>query len=267
MDVRGSYCAFSVAALLNLVTPELTEKAADFIALCQTYEGGVGAAPGVEAHGGYTFCALAAMEILNSMHKFRVDDLLKWAVKQQMSFEGGFRGRTNKLVDGCYSFWLGGVFPLLDAQLNGTTSELASDVPIELYDRGALQEYLLVAGQPETKRGGMRDKPGKNPDYYHTCYCLSGLSTAQHRVTANTSRSSFGIGLSSLAWCTDDDNELVVGKSSNLLRATHPVHNIGIELVHHVMSYTYGIDAVRSVLKHVNGAGGGETTTIAEDDR
>ena len=24
-------------------------------------------------------------------------------------------GRTNKLVDGCYSFWLGGLFPLLAA--------------------------------------------------------------------------------------------------------------------------------------------------------
>ncbi len=23
----------------------------------------------------------------------------------QGSFEGGFMGRTNKLVDGCYSFW------------------------------------------------------------------------------------------------------------------------------------------------------------------
>jgi len=28
--------------------------------------------------------------------------------------------------------------------------------------------------------GGLRDKPGKPPDYYHTCYCLSGLSAAQH---------------------------------------------------------------------------------------
>jgi len=27
--------------------------------------------------------------------------------------EGGFNGRTNKLVDGCYSFWQGGVFPIL----------------------------------------------------------------------------------------------------------------------------------------------------------
>ena len=31
---------------------------------CQTYEGGMGGYPGNEAHGGYTFCALAALEIL-----------------------------------------------------------------------------------------------------------------------------------------------------------------------------------------------------------
>ena len=27
---------------------------------------------------------------------------------------GGFRGRTNKLVDGCYSWWVGGCFALLE---------------------------------------------------------------------------------------------------------------------------------------------------------
>lgn len=30
-----------------------------------------------------------------------------------MKLEGGFQGRTNKLVDGCYSFWQGGSFPSL----------------------------------------------------------------------------------------------------------------------------------------------------------
>ncbi|RUP43035.1 hypothetical protein BC936DRAFT_137752, partial [Jimgerdemannia flammicorona] len=34
-----------------------------------------------------------------------------------MSLEGGFQGRCNKLVDGCYSFWVGGVFPLIEAEL------------------------------------------------------------------------------------------------------------------------------------------------------
>lgn len=32
-----------------------------------------------------------------------------------MAFEGGFQGRTNKLVDGCYSFWVGALLPLIQA--------------------------------------------------------------------------------------------------------------------------------------------------------
>lgn len=41
----------------------------------------------------------------------------------------------------------------------------------------ALQFWILVACQDSK---GLRDKPGKSPDFYHTCYCLSGLSVAQH---------------------------------------------------------------------------------------
>lgn len=37
---------------------------------------------------------------------------------RQMSFEGGFQGRTNKLFDGCYSFWVGGIFPLIQKFLS-----------------------------------------------------------------------------------------------------------------------------------------------------
>jgi protein farnesyltransferase subunit beta len=38
-------------------------------------------------------------------------------VQRQGWVEGGFNGRTNKLVDGCYSFWQGGVFPVLQQLL------------------------------------------------------------------------------------------------------------------------------------------------------
>lgn len=31
----------------------------------------------------------------------------------QGTVEGGFMGRTNKLVDGCYSYWQGALIPLL----------------------------------------------------------------------------------------------------------------------------------------------------------
>lgn len=35
-----------------------------------------------------------------------------------MRFEGGFQGRCNKLVDGCYSFWQAGLLPLLHRALS-----------------------------------------------------------------------------------------------------------------------------------------------------
>ena len=32
---------------------------------------------------------------------------------------GGFRGRTNKLVDGCYGWWVGGLFAVLEGLARG----------------------------------------------------------------------------------------------------------------------------------------------------
>jgi protein farnesyltransferase subunit beta len=62
--------------LLNILTPELANKADDFIVSCQTYEGGMGAYPGNEAHGGYTFCALAALVILGKTNRINFDNLV-----------------------------------------------------------------------------------------------------------------------------------------------------------------------------------------------
>lgn len=33
----------------------------------------------------------------------------------QQAPEGGFSGRTNKLVDACYSWWVGGCWSLIEA--------------------------------------------------------------------------------------------------------------------------------------------------------
>lgn len=41
-----------------------------------------------------------------------------WLVNKQMKFEGGFQGRTNKLVDTCYSFWQAGQFPIIHSILS-----------------------------------------------------------------------------------------------------------------------------------------------------
>src|SRR3569833_3046058 len=58
-----------------------------------------------------------------------VPRLLSWLSSRQYAPEGGFSGRTNKLVDGCYSHWVGGCWPLIEACLNGPPPPLFSSPP------------------------------------------------------------------------------------------------------------------------------------------
>jgi protein farnesyltransferase subunit beta len=237
IDIRGSYCALSVALLTNLLTPELTENCIDFICKAQTYEGGIGPYPGKEAHNGYTFCGLAAMEILGGMDQLNLEKLIHWCSERQMGLEGGFQGRTNKLVDGCYSFWGAGDFPLIGAELSrqGITAE------DYLYDREALQEYILLCCQSEY--GGLIDKPGKTADFYHTCYCLSGLSTSQHTIVFEDNTEVSG-GYRSLMWKCKNEF-IIVGDVNNSLAPSHPIHNITLRSVRNIMHYFYDMSNIQ----------------------
>ena len=246
-DTRGCYTALAVAHLLGLIDAELTAGVAEFVTQCQTHEGGIGGEPGAEAHGGYTFCGLAAAILCGRADALDLPELLHWLVHRQGQVEGGFNGRTNKLVDGCYSFWQGGAFPLMALSIGAvlramptvdrppapaatpgaatvaTESESMRGIPActlfptaaEHWDAGgtpfdpsmppfssrALQGWLLLCCQ--LPNGGLQDKPGKGRDHYHTCYCLSGLSTAQH-------------------WGRDG----LVGPEENVLERTNPLVNV-----------------------------------------
>ncbi|KAK3093005.1 hypothetical protein FSP39_009909 [Pinctada imbricata] len=216
VDIRGAYCAASAARLTNIVTDELFDGTPEWITSCQTYEGGFGGCPGMEAHGGYSFCGLAALTIMGHAKLCNLENLLRWTANRQMRFEGGFQGRTNKLVDGCYSFWQGGAFPLIHMVLSQEHDSCLS-ADRWMFDYKALQEYILVCCQ--YPGGGLIDKPGKPSDFYHTCYCLSGLSVAQH----------FGGG--------NIAHLHVLGHPDNELKPTHPVFNICIDAVVHANFY------------------------------
>lgn len=293
VDVRGIYCLLVVALLLDIVTPELIDGTAAFIASCQTYEGGFSSAshphfvdnvlsacrPSLgEAHGGYTFCALASWILLRPYIPSdddapRVDTrrLLRWLVHMQGSeIElGGFKGRTNKLVDGCYSWWVGGAFALLEAlgvsgvpesarasdetppPRPGTHAEDGwDDVEDSLFNRRALQEYILIAGQHPA--GGLRDKPPKNADAYHTAYCISGLSAAQHRVCPSPAwraevraawKGEDGVRATAfaeaLSWTEEAGGSHVVGSAANRVNATHPLFNLTITHTEGIMAHFY----------------------------
>ena len=114
VDCRGTYTVLCIAKLLNILTEELTDGVAEYIVSCQTYEGGFGAEFDNEAHGGYTYCAVAGLSILNKLDMCCISSLRRFLARMQMKFEGGFAGRTNKLVDGCYTFWQGAAMAILN---------------------------------------------------------------------------------------------------------------------------------------------------------
>jgi protein farnesyltransferase subunit beta len=82
----------------------------------------------------------------------------------------GSSGGPNLLwQDVCYSFWAGALGP-------------AAGVDVCVDVRG-LVGYILAISQQGLGKGetaGFADKPGAEPDFYHTCYALSGLSVATH---------------------------------------------------------------------------------------
>jgi protein farnesyltransferase subunit beta len=190
LDIRGAYCAMVLLSLLNLPLSlphdspgraagfeTFTDGLPEWLGRCQTYEGGIAGAPHNEAHGAYAFCGIGALSILGPPQEtlpkyFDVKNLLHWLASQQRAPEGGFAGRVNKLVDGCYSHWVGGTWALLNAALAPQTPEL------DLWCREGLARYILCCAQ--TKKGGLRDKPSKAADAYHSCYNLVGLAAAQN---------------------------------------------------------------------------------------
>lgn len=314
VDVRGCYCALATCRMLHINPQPIVEACgmAKFLKDCQCHEGGIGGEPGNEGHGGYAFCGLAAAmlggEGMVEESGLDVQSMIRWAAGCQGLLEGGFMGRTNKLIDGCYSFWQGAVFPtlaelvsslkekkddgdntsqqlyntaaldrlsqhqimvsksdryrqILDADDTssqaaekeavyleaknsfGNSSAVTSDpdpwiaakqhyeyckacIPAlleELPSAGesslqgpllcnptALQLWLLLCCQ---SKFGLRDKPGKPADFYHTCYCLSGLSVSQ---------STSGV---------------VLGGDDNRLAAVDPVLNVVLYKVHEADVY------------------------------
>ncbi|KAG8197590.1 hypothetical protein JTE90_021320 [Oedothorax gibbosus] len=219
-DIRGVYCALSVAMLTSVWCDELIKNTAHWVSRCQTYEGGFGGVPDMEAHGGYTFCGLASLVLLQEGKLINHHRLLRWLVNRQTKFEGGFQGRTNKLVDSCYSFWQGGCFPLLHRLLAKTEPDLTT-CSNWLFHQRALQEYLLIHCQ--APHGGLIDKPGKSKDYYHTCYALSGLSVAQH---FNYKRKVV---------------DFILGPDDNELLYTHPIYNICVPSAVKAINYFQGL--------------------------
>ncbi|KAF3761291.1 terpenoid cyclases/Protein prenyltransferase [Cryphonectria parasitica EP155] len=268
VDVRGAYCAAVIVSLLNLpldLTPEspawtpdrptLYTKLADYVQRCQTFEGGISAHPDGEAHGAYAFCALGCLAILDSPDRIfprylNVPRLISWLSSRQYAPEGGFSGRTNKLVDGCYSHWVGGCWPLIEAALSGSASPLSAQPgrkgklllpPYDesLYSREGLIRYIMCCCQDLGRRGGLRDKPNRPSDAYHSCYVLSGLSSAQHKWKLAAEATTAAAASAALAsWSVSPHlDEVQVFDEQDRIAALHPVYAVPISCVTDIKAY------------------------------
>ena len=311
MDVRATYCVYSVLNVLQMI-PDTTftsvsstqqfplftnQRITNYIWSCQSqWEGGFGGEPGAEAHGGYTYCAVAALYLFDpttpggpsettttpgsstipttttttttgddNIHKLEL--CRTWLRQRQMCYEGGFSGRINKLVDGCYSFWQGAASVILaqkhypqqkqrdtfqkrpqeneystdnnDTTMDGSKPSIFDEndkdpwistrqwiaakggevkcrnerLDCDPFNAYMLKRYILICTQDEN--GGLRDKPSKGRDFYHSCYCLSGLSIAQHFDGQQKSKS------------IDSGSE----EHTRWVHRTHPCYNIRVEYV------------------------------------
>ncbi|KZV92530.1 terpenoid cyclases/Protein prenyltransferase [Exidia glandulosa HHB12029] len=167
-DLRTSYCAFAIASMLEDWSSINLEHGVDFILRCQSYEGGFGQAPGQEAVGGTTYCALAALALAaaspsappsTTLSSTANDAVLRWLIMKQRDAAGGFCGRTEKVADACYSFWCGAALAVLGHA--------------DLVDTERNAAFLALC---QTKYGGLAKAPDELPDPFHTYMALASLS-------------------------------------------------------------------------------------------
>lgn len=166
-DPRSTYSAIVIADLLGILDDELTTGVAEYILSCQTYDGGFAAVPGGESHGGFGFCAIGTLKILKRLDECNLNRAIQWIVTKQSQFSGGFIGRTNKLPDSCYTWWIGSMARQISDHLK---------IP-PFWNQEGLVNY--VYGSCQHHRGGLRDHlPNTRVDQFHTMYSLAGLSVA-----------------------------------------------------------------------------------------
>ncbi|KAI9485896.1 MAG: geranylgeranyl transferase type-1 subunit beta-like protein [Benjaminiella poitrasii] len=159
-DVRFIYCACSISFILNDWTGIDIDKTVEHIKRLQSYEHAIAQCPEQEAHGGSTFCGVAALALMDKLDKGITNkkELIEWCLLRQTE-SGGFQGRPNKLPDVCYGFWIGASLNILDS--------------FNMIEHNKLKEFLIEC---QFKLGGFGKDPDSYPDLLHSYMGVAVLS-------------------------------------------------------------------------------------------
>jgi geranylgeranyl transferase type-1 subunit beta len=169
-DARFLFCACAISYILDDWTGIDIDKAVAFVQSCRGYDGGISLIAGQESHGGSTFCGAAALVLMGKLDQVLDEDgwrtqLVHWCVHRQI---GGMQGRTNKVEDTCYSYWIGGTLCLLGME--------------HLLDQDKLRNYIMSC---QHARGGFGKIIGAYPDVLHSFYSLAWMSISSKKHFEN----------------------------------------------------------------------------------
>jgi len=145
------------------------ESTVGYILRSQDYSGGFAQGPGLEAHGGSTFCAIASLSLLGRLGDLsprRRRLVVNWLADRFSSNSTGVQGRANKPSDTCYSFWCGGALRILGE-----------------YDALVDPERVLSFTQDcQGPTGGFGKVPDAYADLLHSYMGLLGVSLAGEKT-------------------------------------------------------------------------------------
>lgn len=163
-DMRGVYCLCVMLKLTGMLTElnlEQREALLLYITKSQNILGGFGAKPGSEAHGGYTFCAVASLKILNAevpnQHRLTV-----W-LKQRL---GEINGRVGKPRDSCYLWWVGATLINMscDQIVRSEKETIENFIAVNCYcpETGGFSKFPSIPVDEKSVHGK------QDPDLFHT---------------------------------------------------------------------------------------------------
>lgn len=192
-DTRFCYCAVLSLTILLKRVPSLiglhlnnlidVDALRSYLLRCLNSDGGFGTTPGDESHGGQTFCCVATMHLLDSLHLIPNIQRSLFLLSNRQCANGGLCGRPDKEPDTCYSWWIGSpAYILLDYLLNANNSRAAEwdekcvdNIKAKMiFNIDALLRFITVCINP--KVSGVADRPENYPDEYHTFFSLAAMS-------------------------------------------------------------------------------------------
>ena len=166
VDTRFSYCALSALSILGQLDCQDedavvdVDRAAEYIASCQNFDGGFGCHPGAESHAGQIFTCVGALSIACRLDLLKDPELLCWWLAERQCDSGGLNGRPEKQADVCYSWWI-----LSSLSILGRVDWIRGD---------KLAAFILKCQDDDD--GGIADRQGDMVDVFHTFFGIAGLS-------------------------------------------------------------------------------------------